>query len=102
MINIDGSFGEGGGSIVRNSVAFSALTSKSIYINNIRAKRPKPGLMPQHFNAVNAVAKLSGAECNNLKIGTTEFSFKPKFLKGGKFKIDIKTAGSITMVLQAL
>lgn len=101
MIEIDGSYGEGGGSIVRNAVALSAYTSKSIHIKNIRAKRPKPGLMPQHFNAVKAVAILSHAKCDKLKTGSKEFTFKPQSLHGGKIEIDIKTAGSITMVLQA-
>ena len=101
MIRIDGSFGEGGGAIVRNAIALSALTSKSISINNIRANRPKSGLMPQHFNAVNAVAQLSKAKCDKLSIGSDEIMFMPGIIHGGKFEVDIKTAGSITMVLQA-
>lgn len=101
LIEIDGSYGEGGGAIVRNAIALSALTSKPIHIKNIRANRPKPGLMPQHFNAVNAVARLSGAECDKLNVGSSEISFKPKSIEGGKFEINIKTAGSITLVLQA-
>ena len=101
MIEIDGSYGEGGGAIVRNAVALSALTSKPINIKNIRANRPKSGLMPQHFNAVKAVAQLSGAKCDKLNVGSSEITFKPESIEGGKFEIDIKTAGSITMVLQA-
>lgn len=101
MIEIDGSFGEGGGAIVRNAIALSALTSKPITIKNIRANRPKPGLMPQHFNAVKAVAQLSRAKIDKLNLGSTEISFKPESIVGGKFEIDIKTAGSVTMVLQA-
>jgi RNA 3'-terminal phosphate cyclase (ATP) len=101
MIEIDGSYGEGGGAIVRNAVALSALTSKPIYIKNIRANRLKPGLMPQHFNAINAVAQLSVAKCDKLNVGSSEISFKPQKIEGGKFEVDIKTAGSVTMVLQA-
>ncbi|WP_414469342.1 RNA 3'-terminal phosphate cyclase [Methanobacterium sp. ACI-7] len=101
MIEIDGSYGEGGGAFVRNAIALSALTSKPINIRNIRAKRPKPGLMPQHFNAVNAVAQLSNAECDKLSVGSNEIFFKPQKIAGGRFDIDIKTAGSITLVLQA-
>lgn len=101
MMEIDGSYGEGGGAIVRNAVALSALTSKPINIKNIRANRPKPGLMPQHFNAVNAVALISGAKCDKLHVGSSEIIFEPEDIEGGKFNIDIKTAGSITMVLQA-
>ena len=101
MIEIDGSYKEGGGAIVRNAVALSALTLKPIHIINIRSNRPKSGLMPQHFNAVKAVAQLSGAKCDKLNIDIREISFKPDSIKGGKFEVDIKTAGSITMVLQA-
>lgn len=101
LIKIDGSYGEGGGAILRNAVALSALTSKTVNINNIRANRPKSGLMPQHLNAVNAVAQLSGAECSKRDIGSDELIFKPGNIRGGKFEIDIKTAGSITLVLQA-
>jgi RNA 3'-terminal phosphate cyclase (ATP) len=101
MIEIDGSYGEGGGAVVRISAALSALTSKPIHIKNIRANRKNPGLMPQHLNALKAVAQLSSAKCDKLKIGSDEVFFKPEFLEGGNFEIDIKTAGSITLVLQA-
>ncbi|MGF7118153.1 RNA 3'-terminal phosphate cyclase [Methanobacterium oryzae] len=101
MIEIDGSYGEGGGAIVRNAIALSALTLKPINIKNIRANRPKPGLMPQHFNSIKAVAQLSGAKCDKLNVGSSEILFEPRKIEGGQFEIDIKTAGSITMVLQA-
>ncbi len=101
MIEIDGSYGEGGGAIVRISAALSALTSNPVHIKNIRANRKNPGLMPQHLNALKAVAQLSGAKCDKLNIGSDEIFFKPEFLEGGKFEIDIKTAGSISLVLQA-
>lgn len=101
MIEIDGSYGEGGGAIVRNAIALSALTLKPINIKNIRANRPKPGLMPQHFNSIKAVAQLSGAKYDKLNVGSSEILFEPRKIEGGQFEIDIKTAGSITMVLQA-
>ena len=101
MIEIDGSHGEGGGALLRISTALSALTSKPIHIVNIRANRPKPGLMPQHLNAVKAVAGLSGARVEGLEIGSKELSFYPEDIEGGNYDIDVKTAGSITLVLQA-
>ncbi len=94
MIELNGSYGEGGGALLRIAVALSALKSKSIHIKNIRANRDKPGLMPQHFNAINAVAQLSNARCDKLQIGSEEIFFKPETLEGGNFEIDIKTAGS--------
>ena len=101
MIEIDGSCGEGGGAVLRMATGLSALTSKPVKIYNIRSKRPKPGLMPQHLNSVKAVAILSDAEISGLEIGSTELSFKPGKLKPGNYDIDIKTAGSISLILQA-
>lgn len=101
MIEIDGSCGEGGGAVLRMATGLSALTSKPVKIYNIRSKRPKPGLMPQHLNSVKAVAELSDANLSGLKIGSTELSFQPGKLKPGSYDIDIKTAGSISLILQA-
>ncbi len=101
MIDIDGSYGEGGGALLRISTALSALALKSIHITNIRANRPKTGLMPQHLNAIKAVASLSNARVEGLEIGSEEIFFYPEEIKGGNYGIDIKTAGSVTLVLQA-
>jgi len=101
-ILIDGSYGEGGGQIVRVSVSMAALFGKSIRVINIRAKRPKPGLRPQHLKAIETVAKLSRAEVRGLKIGSTELEFYPHEIRGGKFTVDVGTAGSITLILQAV
>jgi len=101
LIEIDGSYGEGGGSVLRIATALSALCTKPVKIFNIRSKRPKPGLMPQHLNAVKAVAELSNAKVSGLEIGSTEIIFQPGPLKAGNYRIDVKTAGSITLILQA-
>jgi RNA 3'-terminal phosphate cyclase (ATP) len=101
LIEIDGSYGEGGGSVLRIATALSAVTSKPIHITNIRSGRPKPGLMAQHMNAVKAVVDLSNASVKGLEVGSTEISFTPKSLNGGSYKIDIGTAGSISLILQA-
>ncbi|EKQ52043.1 MAG: RNA 3''-phosphate cyclase [Methanobacterium sp. Maddingley MBC34] len=102
MIEIDGSFGEGGGALLRVSTALSVLTGKAFTIFNIRNSRPKPGLMPQHLNAALALAKLSNAEVTGLELGSTQMTFTPGQLRGGKLEVDVKTAGSITLILQAL
>ncbi len=101
MIEIDGSHGEGGGALLRISTALSALTMNPIHITNIRANRPKSGLMPQHLNAVKAVANLSDARVEGLEIESRELFFYPEEVNGGNYNIDVKTAGSITLVLQA-
>lgn len=102
MIEIDGSYGEGGGSIVRMATAFSAIARKPFKIYKIRANRPKPGLAAQHLKAVETVARLSDAKTKGLRIGAMEFEFYPGETRGGEFRVDIGTAGSITLVLQCV
>ena len=100
MIEIDGSYGEGGGALLRISAALSALTGKSIHVTDIRAKRPEKGLMPQHLTALKAVALISKADHQGLKLGSTEITFQPGELEGGEYQLDIGTAGSMTLLLQ--
>lgn len=102
VIEIDGSFGEGGGQVLRTAVALSALLGKEVHINNIRAKRPNPGLRAQHMTAIKAVAALSDAETRGLQIGSTDLFFTPRRKMSGSFTFDVGTAGSISLVLQAL
>ena len=100
MIEIDGSYGEGGGALLRTSAALSAATGKPIHVYNIRAKRPKGGLMPQHLHALKSASQLTTASFKGLKLSSQEITFKPGLPKGGDYRIDIGTAGSITLVLQ--
>ena len=102
FIEIDGSYGEGGGQILRSSVALSALVMKPVHVFNIRAKRSNPGLRPQHVTAVRAVATISDALVKGLSIGSREIYFTPRRRAYGHFKFDVGTAGSISLVLQAL
>ncbi|RLI80062.1 RNA 3'-phosphate cyclase [Archaeoglobales archaeon] len=102
MIKIDGSFGEGGGQILRTAISLSCITLKPVEIYNIRANRPKPGLAAQHLKGVEAAKLISNAEVEGLRLGSTRVVFKPKNLKGGSFRIDIGTAGSVTLILQTV
>ncbi len=101
-IRIDGSYGEGGGSILRYALSLSAVTLKPVEVYNIRAKRKKPGLRPQHLNAVMALAKLTEAHVEGARVGSTRVLFVPRNKRGGAFEVDIGTAGSVTLVIQAL
>lgn len=103
MIEVDGSFGEGGGQLLRYSVALAALLGTPIRVYNIRAKRDNPGLRPQHLSAVKHIAELVGAKVEGLKVGSTEIKLFPQQTKvrGGRYTVDIGTAGSVTLFLQA-
>ena len=102
MIEIDGDLLEGGGQIVRTTIALAALTDKSVRITKIRDKRPNPGLQAQHMVAVKAVGTISNAETPGLAQGARELEFLPHGRVSGHFRYEVGTAGSIPLILQAL
>lgn len=102
MITIDGSYGEGGGQILRTSLALSLVTGKPFSIRNIRAGRKKPGLMRQHLTAVNAAAEIGQAAITGNSIGSRSFTFEPASIKSGNFHFAIGSAGSCTLVFQTI
>jgi RNA 3'-phosphate cyclase len=101
-IEIDGSHGEGGGQIIRTSVSLAAVLGKAVKLTNIRANRPKPGLRAQHMVGINALSKLCKAKVEGLRVGSTEVTFRPSAIEGGRQTVNIGTAGSITLVIQTL
>ncbi len=102
MLTIDGSYGEGGGQILRTSLALATLLKIPVKITKIRANRPKPGLGYQHLACIKALQTITNAKVKGAKLGSTEIEFYPGKIRGGNFTIDIGTAGSISLVLQAL
>lgn len=102
MIELDGTLGEGGGQIVRTALALSTLTQQAFRVTNIRCGRKDAGLKMQHLHAVKALQKLTDAQASGAELGSTELTFIPKPLKGKSLVIDIETAGSITLFLQAV
>jgi RNA 3'-terminal phosphate cyclase (ATP) len=102
MVEMDGSFGEGGGQILRTSLALSCLFEQPFRISNIRKGRKRPGLMPQHLTCVRAAAEISGAEISGYSVGSPELTFKPRKIRSGDYSFDIGTAGSTSLVLQTL
>ncbi len=102
MIELNGSYGEGGGAVLRQAIAFSLHTQKSFHMENVRIDRENPGVKMQHLKALNAAQQISNAKVEGNREGSTEVTFEPETLKGSSLKIDIETAGSITLLLQAL
>jgi RNA 3'-terminal phosphate cyclase (ATP) len=102
MITIDGSFGEGGGQILRTALGLSLFTGQPFRIEKIRAGRKNPGLLRQHLTAVNAAAKIGQAEVAGAIIGSTQLTFAPGRIASGDYEFAVGTAGSATLVLQAI
>ncbi|MBI5397948.1 RNA 3'-terminal phosphate cyclase [Candidatus Woesearchaeota archaeon] len=102
MIEIDGTYGEGGGQIVRTALALSALTGKPFHITKIREGRKVPGLKQQHVKGIEAITKLCNATSTGAHLGSKELQFAPATIKAQTLSVDIETAGSITLLLQSL
>jgi len=102
MLVIDGSYGEGGGQILRTAVALSAIAGVDVRVVNIRARRPEPGLKRQHLTGILAAAEICKATVEGAYVGSTEVVFKPGSVKGGSYVFNVGTAGSVTLVLQTL
>ena len=102
MIEIDGEYGSGGGQILRTAVGLSALTGKSCRVTNIRAKRANPGLREQHLQAIRAVASFCGGTLKGATTGSSEIEFCPGAAVPAALDVNIATAGSVGLVLQAM
>jgi len=99
---IDGSEGEGGGQILRTSLALSCITGRRLQIENIRAARPKPGLARQHLSCVHAACRISGGRCKGDALGSKVLDFQPGPVRGGDFHFEIDSAGSASLVVQTV
>ncbi|CAN5693703.1 RNA 3'-terminal phosphate cyclase [soil metagenome] len=102
MLHIDGSQGEGGGQILRSSLALAMVTGTPFRITGIRAGRPKPGLMRQHLTCVQAAAAICAARVTGAEVGAQEVTFTPGAVRAGEYHFAVGTAGGTTLVLQAV
>ncbi|NMA19784.1 MAG: RNA 3'-terminal phosphate cyclase [Lentisphaerae bacterium] len=102
MTSIDGSFGEGGGQILRTSLSLAAITGKPMHIKNIRANRKKPGLMRQHLACAKAVAEICRGELEGAELNSQALTLKPGRIHGGDYRFVIGSAGNTLLLAQAV
>jgi RNA 3'-terminal phosphate cyclase (ATP) len=102
ILTIDGSSGEGGGQILRTSLALALVTGRPFRLEKIRANRKRPGLQRQHLTAVRAAAEVGQAEVRGAELDSLELLFVPGENRPGEYAFDIGTAGSVTLVLQTV
>ena len=102
MIELDGSFGEGGGQILRTALTLSLVTGKPFHLRNVRAGRARPGLQPQHLMCVRAAATIGGAEVRGASLHSTELTFEPGPVTPGNYHFAIGTAGAVGLVVHTL
>jgi RNA 3'-phosphate cyclase len=101
-IEIDGSLGEGGGQILRTSLALALITGKPFHLRNIRAGRPKPGLAAQHLMSVKAAAQVGQAKVRGASLGSSDLVFEPGEVSPGEYHFRIGTAGATSLVLHTI
>jgi RNA 3'-terminal phosphate cyclase (ATP) len=102
VLSLDGSHGEGGGQVLRTALSLAVTLNRPVTITNVRAKRPRPGLLPQHLTAVRALAAVSDAEMQGAELHSTALCFVPRRTRGGTYRFDVATAGAVSLVFQAL
>lgn len=102
MIKLDGSYLEGGGSILRQALALSTITQEPFEVTDIRKKRKNPGLKNQHLHCVKALEKLCNAKTEGAYLASTYLKYEPNKIESKNINIDIGTSGSITLLLQSL
>jgi len=102
FLKINGGYGEGGGQIIRSAITLSCITKQPIHLENIRKNRKDEGLRPQHLTAIIILQKIANAKVIGAKIGSTELKFIPGNIESLELIEDVKTAGSISLILQVL
>ncbi len=101
-IHIDGSQGEGGGQILRTSLALSAITGRGVRFSKIRAGRAKPGLLRQHLTAARAAAEVCSGVLEGAELRSDALRLGPGEIRGGHYHFAVGTAGSACLVCQTV
>jgi RNA 3'-terminal phosphate cyclase (ATP) len=102
VLTLDGGHGEGGGQIVRTALALAVAVGRPVTITNVRVRRARPGLQPQHLTAVRALAAVSAAEVDGAELGSTALRFVPQGIRAGTYRFEVGTAGAVSLIFQAL
>jgi RNA 3'-terminal phosphate cyclase (ATP) len=102
LIELDGAVGEGGGQILRTSLALSLITGRGFHLHNVRAGRNKPGLQAQHLTSVRAAATIGGAGLRGASLGSSDLVFEPGPVRPGAYRFDVGTAGAVGLVLHTI
>jgi len=102
FLKINGAHGEGGGQIIRSAITLSCITNQPIHLENIRKNRRSEGLKPQHLTTIKILQKIANADVIGAEIGSTELKFIPGNVESLELIEDVKTAGSISLILQVL
>ncbi|NWG04824.1 MAG: RNA 3'-phosphate cyclase [Syntrophaceae bacterium] len=102
LVELDGSYGEGGGQILRTALSLSAILRNPFTISHLRSKRKNPGLQAQHLEAVKAMAQMTNAQTEGVEFGSQRVSFFPQKILPGNYQFEVKTAGSTLLLFQAM
>jgi len=102
LVQIDGSYGGGGGQVLRTSLALALITGRPLRVTRIRAGRKKPGLAAQHLRAVEASCAICRGHVEGAALGSTEIAFVPGKVVPGPYTFEIGTAGATSLVLHTL
>jgi len=105
IIVVDGSYGEGGGQILRTGAALSLILKQNVKIINIRINRKPQGLKKQHLKILEFINEYLSVPISNVELGSQQI-----FIEGSKFKppksiegkYNLETAASITLFLQGI
>ena len=113
---LDGS--SAGGQFVRTALTLSVLENEPVRIEAVRGERPTPGLRHQHLAVLETLARICEAGVSGAELGAETVAFDPALeaspgatgwegerrgsIPGGTYDVDIGTAGSTTLLFDAL